>query len=177
MSGVIAFDVQRWIAEGKLDVDKPLMNHARVVDDRFIVMVFDGPTPPVRSDFHINTAAEFFYQFEGDMDCTIRHANGTLEDFVVGPGQLFYIPPLMPHRNRRADGSVGLVIHEQRAPGAKDTIVWYCEQCGHELHRFTYPFTELQRNLSEHIRAFLGSEVLRTCELCGWVMPDGQGLL
>lgn len=176
-AAVIGFDVQRWLAEGKIALDKPLMNHARVVDDRFIVMVFDGPTPPQRSDFHINTAAEFFYQFEGEMACRIRHDDGHFDDHVVGPGQLFYIPPGVPHRNRRESGSVGLVIHEQRADGALDTILWYCDGCGHELHRCAYAFTELQRNLRMHIDAFLSDEALRTCTQCGWVMPSGQGRL
>lgn len=174
---VVAFDVLRWLAQGKLAQDKPQMNHARVVDDRFIIMVFDGPTPPERSDFHINTAAEFFYQLDGNMDCRIRHDDGRFEDHVVAPGQLFYIPPGVPHRNRREAGSTGLVIHEQRAPDALDTILWYCDGCGHELHRCAYRFTELQRNLRTHIDAFLDNEQLRTCSQCARIMPRDQGRL
>lgn len=178
---VIAFDVLRWIEQGKLDLDKPMMHHARVVDDRFIVMVFDAPTPPERSDFHINTAAEFFYQIEGEMACRIlrhdAHGSPVFDDHVVGPGQLFYIPPGVPHRNRRDAHSTGLVIHEQRAPDADDVIVWYCQQCAHELHRVAYAFTELRRNLKQHIAEFLADADLRTCDACGWTMPADQGRL
>lgn len=172
---VIHFDVQRWIREGALDPDKPLMNHRRVIDDRFIVMAFDGPTPADRFDFHINTAAEFFYQFEGEMSCRVRGEDGAFTDYVIGPGELFYIAPFVPHRNKRTRGSIGLVIHEQREPGAEDVILWYCEACGHELHRFSYRFTELKENLAAHTRAFQDDEGLRTCRACGWVAPADRG--
>jgi 3-hydroxyanthranilate 3,4-dioxygenase len=175
MSAAISFDVQRWIREGKLDTNKPLMNHQRVIDDRFIVMAFDGPTPADRFDYHINTAAEFFYQFEGEMRCVIRESDGAFTDHVCGPGELFYIPPMVPHRNWRPPGSIGLVIHEQRRDGAEDVILWYCDECGNELHRFSYTFTQLKQNLDAHTRQFQRDEALRTCSSCGWVAPADRG--
>jgi 3-hydroxyanthranilate 3,4-dioxygenase len=101
--------------------------------------------------------------------------NGEFRDHTVGPGQMFYIPPLVPHLNRRPRGSIGLAVHAQRAPGALDAVAWYCEACGHQLHRIDYLFKDLLEQLPPLVRAFLGNEQQRTCARCGWMMPADQG--
>jgi 3-hydroxyanthranilate 3,4-dioxygenase len=171
------FDVLAWVEANRDDPERALMNHQLLWRDAFIVMLFNGATPPDRSDFHINASGELFYQLEGDMRCQLRQPDGTITHHVVGPGQIFYIPPMMPHLNQRDEGSTGLVIHQQRPEGALDGMMWSCRACGHELHRVEYLFTELQENLKTHIRAFLASESLRTCSECGDVFPAGRGYL
>jgi 3-hydroxyanthranilate 3,4-dioxygenase len=79
--------------------------------------------------------------------------------------------------NERDDGSIGLVIHDARTPGALDSIVWYCEACAEQLHRVDYRFEELQRQLRTFFREFLSNERLRTCRNCGAVMSADQGFM
>lgn len=155
-------------------VELPMMHHERVVDDALMVMFFDGATPPERSDFHINSSPEFFYQIDGDMRCRVLEAGG-FRDVIVGPGEIFYLPPLVPHLNTRVAGSIGLVIHQRRPPGVTDAIVWYCQVCAHQLHRVDYLFTDLRAQLKAHISAFLADETLRTCDRCGALMPADLG--
>ncbi len=171
------FDVLGWVEANRHDPDRPLMNHQMVWRDAFIVMMFNGATPSERSDFHINASGELFYQLEGDMRCQLRQEDGSITHHVVGPGQLFYIPPMMPHLNQREEGSTGIVIHQQRPEGALDGMVWFCLECGHTLHRVDYLFTELRENLETHIRAFLSDESLRTCTKCASVFPADRGYL
>lgn len=176
MKTISTYSLKRWVEQHRDELDRPLMNHERVWNEGFIVMLFNGATPPERSDFHINTTPEFFYQIEGQMYCKLL-VDGQFEELIVEEGEMFYIPPMVPHLNRREDGSTGLVIHQGRAPEALDTMVWFCNGCAHELHRVSYRYTELKENLKEHIRAFLSDEQLRTCEKCGEVFPADQGYL
>lgn len=174
MKIIDTYSLKKWVEQNHGDVERSLMNHERVWNEDFIIMLFNGATPPQRSDFHINTSPEFFYQIEGEMFCQILEDDG-FRDIIVHEGEMFYIPPMIPHLNRRANGSIGLVIHQKRLPNALDTIVWYCNSCANELHRFEYRYTELRQNLQVHIRQFLSDKQLRTCQRCGDVFPPTQG--
>lgn len=167
-------DLLAWIRMSKERNSDQLLNHDTFWNRELIVKMFDGPTPPDRSDFHINTSPELFYQFEGEMYVRMLE-RGEFRDHTVGPGQMFYIPPLVPHLNRRPRGSIGLAIHQQRAPGALDAVAWYCESCGEQLHRIDYLFKDLLEQLPPLVRAFLADEDKRTCGRCGWQMPSDQG--
>ncbi len=171
-------DVLRWVEEHRALPDRALMSNERVWDgdDGFLVMLFDGPTPPERCDFHINTSPEWFYQLVGEMHCRVIE-DGKFKDFVVEEGEMFLLPPLVPHLNSRQRGSLGIVIHQTRSPGAKDSIVWYCEDCCNQLHRVDYLFQDLQTQLPVFIRRFLSDEQLRRCSKCGWVMQAERGYM
>lgn len=108
-------DVLKWVEENRAVLDKPTMNHERVWNDGFLVMLFDGPTPKDRCDFHINTSPEFFYQLVGDMRCRIIE-DGKRIDITVGEGEMFLLPANVPHLNQRDRGSLGIVVHQTRAP-------------------------------------------------------------
>ncbi len=167
-------DVTRWVDERRTLGDRPVMSHDRVWHNGFLVMLFDGPTPKDRSDFHINTSPEFFYQLVGDMNCRVLE-NGEFKDFVVGEGQMFLLPALVPHLNTREQGSLGIVVHQAREQGAFDAIVWYCERCKTPLHRIDYQLDDLREQLQIHIRSFLASAELRTCKVCGTQMSADRG--
>jgi 3-hydroxyanthranilate 3,4-dioxygenase len=169
-----AVDALAWIRMSRDRKSDQILNHDTFWNRELIVKMFDGPTPPDRSDFHINTSPEFFYQFEGEMFCRMLQ-NGEFKDYTVGPGEMFFIPPLVPHLNRRHQGSIGLAIHTQRAPGALDAVAWYCESCGNQLHRIDYLFKDLLEQLPPLVRGFLADETKRTCTRCGWKMPAEQG--
>ena len=171
------FDVLKWVERHRDQEDRELMNHQMIWRDAFIVMLFNGATPQDRSDFHLNASGELFYQIEGEMRCKLVDEQGRVSDHVVGPGQIFYIPPNVPHLNQRDDGSVGIVIHQRRPEGALDGMAWFCLECDHPLHRVEYEFTDLKENLKAHVRAFLADEQLRTCGACGEVFPPDRGYL
>lgn len=176
ISELAPVNVLDWVREHENLGPRPPMSHSRIWCNGFLVLLFDGPTPKNRADFHINSSPEWFYQLVGDMRCRILE-NGQFIDFTVGPGQMFLIPPQLPHLNQRDEGSLGIVIHQQRAPGATDAIVWYCEKCCTQLYRADYVCEDLQAQLPIHIRRFLSDEKLRTCTNCGTVMAADRGFM
>lgn len=168
------FDVNTWLAESLVHGAYPHMHHHNYCKEGLLVNLFNGPTPADRSDFHINTAAEFFFQFKGDMYARTLE-NGMFRDHTVAEGQMFCIRPCVPHRNRRPPGSLGLVVHGPRAPHALDSILWYCEKCCHQIHRVDYEFSDLRTQVPRQIEDFLSDDLLRTCRVCGEVMPADRG--
>jgi 3-hydroxyanthranilate 3,4-dioxygenase len=170
------FDIRKWVEEHRALMPRPLMSHDRIWNDGFFVNLFDGPTADERADFHINASPEFFVQLVGEMHCRVVE-DGRFEDFVVHEGEMFLLPPNVPHRNRRDVRSFGLVVHQQRPPGATDAILWYCDKCCHQLYRVDYVLDDLREQLTTYVRQFLSDEQKRTCEKCGWVMPANQGMM
>jgi 3-hydroxyanthranilate 3,4-dioxygenase len=169
-------NVERWIEKSRAMLDKPILHHEEfwAEDKDFMIKLFDGPTPKERSDFHINSSPEFFYQLKGEMYCRVIEHDAFV-DITVGESDMFLLPSAVPHLNTREEGSIGLVIHQKRPPGATDAIAWYCERCCHLLHRVDYVFEDLRAQLPGFIRGFLADERLRTCGRCGTVMAADRG--
>src|ERR1051325_9655289 len=103
-----SIDVRDWIRRSNAgNPIKPILNFEQFWDDAFLIRLFDGPTPKARRDFHINTCAEFFFQLQGELT-TVLLRNGQFVTEVCREGEMFWIPPLMPHLNQREAGSIGL---------------------------------------------------------------------
>ena len=171
MTATEPVDVAAWVERSIAQSHVPLMHSETFWDNGLLVRLFDGPTAPERSDFHINQVPEFFYQLAGTLELRTLQ-EGQFVDRIIGQGEMFAIEPGLPHRNRRPPGSIGLVIHYSRKPGQTDGIVWYCDTCCREMHRVDYVVGALRDDLMGQIDAFLGRDDLRTCSHCGWVMPD-----
>ena len=83
-------------------------------DAEFIVMVVGGPNS--RKDYHFDEGEEFFYQLEGDILVKIQE-DGRAVDVPVREGEIFLLPPRVPHNPIRGAGTVGLVIERRRRAG------------------------------------------------------------
>ena len=64
----------------------------------FIVMIVGGPNS--RTDYHWEKGPEWFYQLEGGMVLRIQE-NGQPRDIPIQAGELFYLPPEVPHSPQR----------------------------------------------------------------------------
>ena len=95
-------------------------------------MVVGGPN--ARKDFHYNEGEEFFYQIEGDMVLKIIK-KGKPVDIPIKEGEIFILPPKVPHSPQRSTNTVGLVIEYPRKKKMKDALEWYCESCNKPLYR------------------------------------------
>ncbi len=133
----------------------------------FIVMVVGGPN--ARKDFHIDEGPELFFQVEGDIVLRVIE-QGEERDVPIREGELFLLPPTVPHQPRRPAGTVGLVVERTRRPEELDVFLWRCESCAHELHRVSLSLSDITRELAPLFDAFWADEGLRTCERCGAVM-------
>ena len=124
------FNLQRWIDEHRHLLQPPVGNKC-LVDGDFIVMIVGGPN--ARTDYHVDEGPEFFYQLEGEMVLRIQDG-GQRRDLPIRAGDVFYLPPNVPHSPQRAAGGVGLVVERKRLPHERDGLMWFCERCNTRLY-------------------------------------------
>lgn len=166
------FDFKGWIDENR-HLLKPPVGNQQVYkgNDDFIVMVVGGPNS--RKDYHYEEGEEFFYQLEGDIVLKIVE-DGKQVDIPIKEGEIFLLPPRVPHSPQRTAGSVGLVIERYRKPHEKDGFMWFCENCDSLLYEEYFVLTDIVTQLPKVMKTFYESEELRTCKDCGTVMEPPQ---
>jgi 3-hydroxyanthranilate 3,4-dioxygenase len=166
MSRFATLNFKKWIDEHRHLLKPPVGNKCIYAGD-FIVMVVGGPN--ARKDFHIDDGEEFFYQLEGDITLKLRE-DGKVVDLPIRGGEIFLLPPRVPHSPQRPPNTVGLVIERQRAAHEKDGFAWYCEQCGHTLYEEFLHVTNLVTQLPPVFERFWGDPKHTKCGQCGAVM-------
>ena len=148
---------------------KPPVGNANIYNDGgFMVTVVAGPNG--REDYHIDPREEFFYQLQGDITLKIVE-DGVFRDLHIREGEVFLLPPNVPHSPQRPAGTLGLVIEYARLPEEHDGLRWYCSNCGEVLFEDWFHLTDLTTQLQPVFDAFYGSEDKRTCAACGHVHP------
>ncbi len=167
MSQYRAFNFKQWIDEHR-DLLKPPVGNKRVFPDTdFIIMVVGGPN--ARTDYHYNESEEFFFQVEGDMVLKIME-NGAPVDVPIREGDIFLLPPKVPHSPQRAANTVGLVIERQRPSDQKDGLLWFCQKCNHKLYEEYFHLENIETQMPPVFERFYSSADHRTCDTCGTVM-------
>ncbi|MGB0522902.1 MAG: 3-hydroxyanthranilate 3,4-dioxygenase [Flammeovirgaceae bacterium] len=162
------FNFKKWIDDNRHLLKPPVGNQqVYKANDDFIVMVVGGPNS--RKDYHYNEGEEFFYQLEGDIVLKIIE-DGKPVDIPIKEGEIFLLPPKVPHSPQRTAGSVGLVIERYRSETEKDGFMWFCENCNHKLYEEYFELTDIVNQLPKVMKTFYDSEEHRTCDQCGTVM-------
>jgi 3-hydroxyanthranilate 3,4-dioxygenase len=163
------FNFQKWIDDHRDKLKPPVGNAQIWQDSDFIVTVVGGPN--ARTDYHVDPLEEFFYQMEGDMNLRLW-IDGKPEDMPIREGEIFLLPPFVPHSPQRpVPGSIGLVIERQRPEGTLDAFQWYCIDCGTVVHRVEVQLKSIVEDLPPLFNAFYDSTALRTCGNCGASHP------
>lgn len=165
-----SFNFKQWIEENR-HLLKPPVGNKCMVDGDLIVMVVGGPN--ARKDYHYEDGAEFFYQVEGDIVLKIIE-EGKPKDIHIKEGEMFYLPPNVPHSPQRPVNTIGLVIERKRDDKEFDGFQWYCENCGNKLHEKFFKLENIVTQLPPILQEFYDSEELRTCKKCGTVMEPPQ---
>lgn len=149
---------------------KPPIGNKQVYLDNedFIVMIVGGPNG--RKDYHFEDGEELFYQLEGDITLKIINEEGKQEDISIKEGEMFLLPPRIPHSPQRPANTIGLVIERNRNPGEVDQLMWFCENCNNKLHEATFEMSDIVNQLPPVMNAFMNDEAKRTCSDCGTVM-------
>jgi len=169
MSIAKPFNLRKWVDEHR-GLLKPPVGNQQVYkgNDDYIVMVVGGPNG--RKDYHWEEGEELFYQLEGDITLKIINEAGQPEDIAIREGEMFLLPPRIPHSPQRPANTIGLVIERYRHQGENDKLMWFCENCHRKLHEETFALEDIVLQLKAAITKFMDSEELRTCKHCGTVM-------
>lgn len=162
------FNFKKWIDDNR-HLLKPPVGNQQVYkgNNDFIVMVVGGPNS--RKDYHYEEGEEFFYQLEGDIVLKIIE-DGKQKDIPIREGEIFLLPPRVPHSPQRPANTVGLVMERYRKSGEKDGFLWFCENCGNQLHEHYVELTDIVSQLPPIMQSFWESEEKRTCNSCGTKM-------
>ena len=106
------FNLQKWIDDNRHLLKPPVGNKNLYVESEdYIVMIVAGPN--ARKDYHYNETEELFYQIEGNIIIKTQQ-DGKMVEIPVNEGEMFLLPPKVPHSPIRSAGSIGLVIERKR---------------------------------------------------------------
>jgi 3-hydroxyanthranilate 3,4-dioxygenase len=167
------FNFQQWIDDNRHLLKPPVCNKQVFEQDDFIVMVVGGPNG--RRDFHYDEGPELFYQLEGEMLLkTIQDEKPV--DYPIKAGEIFLLPPKVPHSPVRFANSIGLVVERKRLAEEQDGLMWFCENCHNKLYEEYFHLTNIEKDFLPVFDRFIGSDKLRTCKSCGTVMPASNKL-
>jgi 3-hydroxyanthranilate 3,4-dioxygenase len=161
------FNFMAWIDENRHLLKPPVGNKQVFEDADFIVMIVGGPN--ARKDYHYNEGEEFFYQIEGDIVVKIQE-NGKAIEIPIKEGEIFLLPPNVPHSPIRATNSIGMVIERKRKSTENDGLIWYCDNCNHKLYEKYFPLKSIEKDFQPIFKEFYANEDLRTCDKCATVM-------
>lgn len=161
------FNFKKWIDEHRHLLKPPVGNKLIYEDAEFIIQVVGGPNS--RKDYHFDEGEEFFYQLEGEILVKVQE-NGRAVDVPIKEGEIFLLPPRVPHNPVRGANTVGLVIERQRRDGEKDGLLWFCENCNHKLYEEYFELDDITMQFQGVYKRFYENEDLRTCQNCGTVM-------
>ena len=162
-----AFNLQEWI-DAHRHLLKPPVGNKCIVDADYIVMVVGGPNE--RTDYHYEDGPEFFYQIEGEMILRIQE-DGKPRNIPIKAGEMFYLPPHVPHSPQRMPDSVGLVIERKRLAHEQDALMWFCERCNAKIFEEFFHLTDIETQFHAVFERFYRSDVNRTCIACGHLNP------
>ena len=165
MSLPAPFNLKAWIDENR-HLLKPPVGNKMIWNDGFMVMVVGGPNQ--RTDFHVNPTQELYYQVEGDITLRVRE-DGQTRDIPIRQGDIFLLPPNVPHSPQRPANTVGLVVEYQRPENANDHMRWFCKECGTVVHDAEFHLVDLGKQLKPILEAYNANPELRTCKACGTV--------
>lgn len=169
MHALLPKNLWQWIEENREGFEPPVGNKVIWEESQFTAMVVRGPN--ARRDFHIDPSDEIFYQLRGDIAVEYLDADKRRQQSIVGEGEIFLLPAMVPHSPHRPADTWGLVVEIRRRPDQMESLLWICDRCDAPLHQVTMHVANIESELRAAIERFDASEELRTCSACGWVHP------
>ncbi len=167
------FNFKEWIDEHRHLLKPPVGNKMIWEGGDFIAMVVGGPNS--RKDYHLNKTPEFFYQVEGDITLKVID-EGVQKDIHIKEGEIYLLPPNIPHSPQRGPNTIGLVIEQKRPSDMEDGMAWFCENCQNELYQEHFSMKNIEKDLPVIFDKFYSNSELRTCDKCGTKMQPPKAV-
>ncbi|GAB4193377.1 MAG: 3-hydroxyanthranilate 3,4-dioxygenase [Wenzhouxiangellaceae bacterium] len=163
------FQLQDWIEQHRHLLQPPVGNKVIWRDADFIVMAVGGPNQ--RNDFHYEEGPELFYQLEGAMELIIMD-QGQRQHVPIKAGEIYLLPPRVPHSPQRQAHSVGLVVERRRLAHEQDGLLWFCPQCDHKIYEEYFTLTDIETQFASVFEHFNANPDNRRCSNCGAIHPE-----
>ena len=160
---LMPINFKNWIDENRHLLKPPVGNKVVYENTEFIIMVVGGPN--TRKDYHIDEGEEFFYQLEGDMVLRIMQ-DGKPKDINIKEGEIFLLPPKVPHSPQRFKNTVGLVVEKTRKLDELDGFQWYCDNCFSLLYEKYTQVSNIVTQLPVIFDEFWNNDDYRRCKEC-----------
>ena len=168
MALALPFNLLDWIEANRAALRPPVCNKQLFLSSDFVIQIVGGPNS--RTDYHHDEGAELFYQVEGEMLLkTIQ--DGRRVDIPIRAGEIFLLPPRVPHSPQRFANTVGLVVERVRRADELDGFMWFCPKCDNKLHEEFLHVADIVDDLPPVFARFYQSLEARTCKRCGTVLP------
>lgn len=161
------FNFKQWVDDHRDLLKPPVGNQCIYDDDDFIVMVVGGPNS--RKDYHWDEGEELFFQIEGDIKVQIQE-DGKAVVLDICEGEMFLLPPRIPHNPIRGANTVGIVIERKRRAGELDGLLWFCESCNQKLYEEYFQLDDITTQFQTVFKKFYDDVSLRTCRNCQAIM-------
>ncbi|EEY18450.1 3-hydroxyanthranilate 3,4-dioxygenase [Verticillium alfalfae VaMs.102] len=140
-------NLPKWLEENS-HLLKPPINNYCVYNDDFTVMIVGGPN--ARTDYHINTTPEWFYQYKGAMTLkVVDPADAPFKDIVIREATCSCCPP-----TRRT------------TPSASPTRSASCSSRA-ARREASIACADLGTQIKAAVNEFKASEEKRRCGACG----------
>ena len=158
------FHLLQWV-EAHAEQFKPPVGNKYLYSGRdFFVMIIKGPN--ARNDFHQVDSEEFFIQLQGDVHVkTIE--DGVVKVHKIREGEVFFIPPNVPHSPQRGPNTLGLVVERRRPEGEPEHLIFFCEKCNTLVYDKVFDCKDIVHHFAHAMEEFWADPVLSTCKNCG----------
>ncbi|RWS14933.1 3-hydroxyanthranilate 3:4-dioxygenase-like protein, partial [Dinothrombium tinctorium] len=151
-------NIDIWIKENKQFFKPPVCNKL-LHNEQLKIFVVGGPN--TRNDYHLEEGEEFFYMIKGDM-CLKIIQNGQIKDIHIKEGEVFLLPPRVPHSPQRFENTFGLVVERERRPFEMDALRYYVDGASSVLFERWFHCHDLGTQLAPIIKEFFDSEEYKT---------------
>ena len=92
---------------------------------------------------------------------------GRFQDVKIKEGEMFLLPPNVPHNPVRFANTVGIVLEQPRPESSIDRLRWYCQNCSEQVHEASFHCVDLGTQIKDAVNKFKGDTEARTCKNCG----------
>ena len=144
-------DLNDYISKNRSTLKPPVANKLMFDCNSLKIMIVGGPNQ--RDDYHIEKGEELFIQLQGHMDLDIID-NNKFKRIRISKGEMFVLPPCIPHSPQRYANSIGLVFERVRYKNENDALRWYVPNTNNILYQEVFSCTDLGTQLKPVIERY-----------------------